>query len=116
MDACYETEKVFLTQGMEQNPKSAGSRRRLTIPLLLIFSAVNKRDKPVVLRQCQRRPPPPCPVHLPHIGARARGNDGENRTANRDYALGKRLLSKGWDQTFTGSVFLLLPKRYRVFC
>ena len=32
-----------------QNQKSAGLRRRLTIPLLLIFSAANKRDKPVVV-------------------------------------------------------------------
>ena len=79
MDACYETEKVFLTQGMEQNPKSAGSRRRLTIPLLLIFSAANKRDKPVVVLQ-RRDVLLHVPVHLLHSRTGPREKWGKSRT------------------------------------
>ena len=79
-----------------QNQKSAGLRRRLTIPLLLIFSAANKRDKPVVLLQYRRRAAVlHAPVHLPHTRT-GPGNGGGNRGANRDYALDKKgLMSRG---------------------
>ena len=64
-----------------QNQKS-GCGRRLTIPLLLIFSAANKRDKPVVvLLQCRAVLLLRAPVQSLHTRkrARAQGIGGGNR-------------------------------------
>ena len=78
-----------------QNQKS-GFGRRLTIPLLLIFSAANKRDKPVVvLLQCRAVLLLRAPVHSRYIHERAHGPEGSVGEIARDYALSEGLLSQG---------------------